>query len=334
MKISEVRNILPKYFDVLEENLSVQYIQCKYIPVSFCSSDSTDSLWRKHDSAIEKTNVCDLQPKQSLMDLKIEIANRIFHSCCFCERRCKIDREKNSGKCNTMKARITSEFLHLGEEAILVPSHTIFFSGCTFQCVFCQNWDISQKISGFYVDPEKLTNIIVKRKNEGAKNVNWVGGDPTPNLLYILNVLKRLNINIPQIWNSNMYCSKETMNLLKGVIDLYLTDFKFGNDDCAKRLSNVDSYTQIIKRNHRMAYNQGEIIVRHLILPNHIICCSEKILKWIKEEISDVAVNLMTQYRPKYHAYKYDDIRRCLSEEEYTQVKNFAEKLKTHLLKD
>ena len=80
MKISEVRNILPKYFDVLEENLSVQYIQCKYIPVSFCSSDSTDSLWRKHDSAIEKTNVCDLQPKQSLMDLKIEIANRIFHS--------------------------------------------------------------------------------------------------------------------------------------------------------------------------------------------------------------------------------------------------------------
>jgi putative pyruvate formate lyase activating enzyme len=131
-----------------------------------------------------------------------------------------VDREKTSGKCNARRARITSEFLHLGEETVLIPSHTIFFSGCTFQCVFCQNWDISQKISGFYVEPEKLASIIIKRRSEGARNVNWVGGDPTPNLPYILKVLKELTVNVPQIWNSNMYCSKETMNLLNGIIDV------------------------------------------------------------------------------------------------------------------
>ncbi len=332
LKMNELRFILSDYFNILEGNLNARYLQCKYIPVSFDSSDSIDSLWRKHDSALKKMNVSGVEPEHSLIDLKIEIANRIFHCCSFCERRCLVDREKTSGECNVMMARIVSEFLHFGEETVLIPSHTIFFSGCTFQCVFCQNWDISQKISGFYVEPEKLANIISKRRSEGARNVNWVGGDPTPNLPYILKVLKELNVNVPQIWNSNMYCSKETMNLLNGIIDVYLTDFKFGNDDCAKELSKVDNYIQIIKRNHKIAYNQGEIIVRHLILPSHVMCCSKHILEWISNEIPEVAVNLMDQYRSEYRAYEYVDLRRSILKEEYTQVKDFAEKLKIHVV--
>ena len=183
------------------------------------------------------------------------------------------------------------------------------------------------KQSGRLGDPEKLAGIIIKRKNEGARNVNWVGGDPTPNVLYILKVLKELDMNVPQIWNSNMYCSNETMSLLDGIIDVYLTDFKFGNDNCAMRLSKVDNYTQIIKRNHKIAYKQGEMIVRHLILPNHVMCCSKHILEWISKEIPEIAVNLMAQYRPEYNAYKYEDLKRPLSTKEYAQVKNFAEKV-------
>ena len=116
--------------------------------------------------------------------------------------------------------------------------------------------------------------------------------------------------NILQVWNSNMYCSEETMKLLQGIIDVYLTDFKYGNDTCAKRLSKVDNYFRIIKRNHKIAYKQGELIIRHLVLPNHIKCCSEPIFQWINRNIPDVAVNVMAQYRPEYHAYEHKEISR------------------------
>jgi putative pyruvate formate lyase activating enzyme len=225
-----------------------------------------------------------------------------------------------------MNPRITSEFLHLGEESVLVPSHTIFFSGCTFHCVFCQNWDISQQITGFYIKPSQLADIIETRHNQGSKNVNWVGGDPTTNLYYILETLNQLDINIPQVWNSNMYCSIETMKLLDGVIDLYLTDFKYGNDKCAKRLSLVDNYLEIVKRNHKMVYENSEMIIRHLVMPNHVECCSKPVIKWISENIPDSVINIMAQYRPEYHAHEYKDISRKIYIGEVIDVKEYAEK--------
>ncbi|RLF28144.1 MAG: radical SAM protein [Thermoplasmata archaeon] len=322
-----IRRILPNYFEILEGSRTANYLHCKHIPVYFDASESTSSLWKKHDLAFQNMKVADIKPRQSLLDLKIELAERIFRKCVFCERRCKVDRRKKTGNCGVKEARISSEFLHLGEEHILIPSYTIFFSGCTFHCVFCQNWDISQHIIGKHVEPEILAGMIDRRRREGAKNVNWVGGDPTPNIVYILKVLRACETNIPQIWNSNMYCSLETMKLLKGVVDLYLTDFKYGNDRCAERLSMVTGYTKVVKRNHRIAYRQGEIILRHLVMPNHTRCCSEKILQWIKENIPDVAVNIMSQYRPEYNAVEYEDISQPISMDEFMRVKLFAGKL-------
>ncbi|MFW6119989.1 MAG: radical SAM protein [Petrotogales bacterium] len=330
--MSGFRSILLNYFNILEENGIAQYIQCKHIPVSFDNTESTDSLWKKHDNALQTEKVGDIEPENSLLDLKIELANSIFRDCVFCERKCRVNRKKTSGNCGVKEARIASEFMHFGEENVLVPSYTIFFSGCTFHCVFCQNWDISQRTCGLYTQPRVVANVISKRKNEGARNVNWVGGDPTSNLAYILHVLKECKENIPQVWNSNMYCSEETMRLLQGIIDVYLTDFKYGNDACAKRLSKVDNYTKIVKRNHKIAYHQGEIIIRHLVLPNHVECCSKPILQWIHKNMPEVAVNVMAQYRPEYHAYEYEDISRPVSTEEYVQVKNYANKLNIRVM--
>jgi len=330
--MNDSRKILSNYFNILEENETAKYLICKSIAVNFDKKQSSTILWQKHDNALKKMKVNDTKPETSLLDLKIELANRIFHKCIFCERKCKIDRRKTAGNCGVMEERIASEFMHFGEEHVLVPSYTIFFSGCTFHCIFCQNWDISQQVCGMYVKPEKVATAISKRKNEGARNVNWVGGDPTSNLAYILTVLKECNENIPQVWNSNMYCSEETMKLLQGVIDVYLTDFKYGNDNCAKRLSTVDNYFYIVKRNHTIAFNQGEIIVRHLVLPNHIKCCSEPILQWISKNIPDVVVNILAQYRPEYHAYKLKEITRPISTEEYMQVKDYAIKLNIHVM--
>ena len=330
--MGETRVLLSDYFDIFEENRIAKFLQSKDVHVIFKNTDSTGNLWKVHDRSINNLKISDVRPNQSLLDLKIEIANRIFENCNFCERKCNVDRNKKAGNCGVKQPGVASEFLHIGEEGVLVPSHTIFFSGCTFHCVFCQNWDISQVNSGIFIDPEKLIDTIHKRNQQGSRNVNWVGGDPTPNLYYVLTVLKKLDDNIAQIWNSNMYCSTETMNLLNSVIDLYLTDFKYGNDKCAKRLSLVDNYFDVVKRNHMIAHENGNIIIRHLVMPNHVDCCSKPIIKFISKNLPNACVNIMAQYRPEYHAKEFDDISRYVQMEEVIEVKDYANDLKIHLI--
>lgn len=257
---------------------------------------------------------------------KLNSAREIMKNCHFCERRCSVNRlEGRKGYCRVLESRVASEFIHMGEEPELVPSYTIFFSGCTFSCVYCQNWDISQyPNSGVYIKPETLSSMINSVK---ARNVNWVGGDPTPNLAYILEVLTHLNRNIPQVWNSNMYLSEDSMSLLDGVIDVYLTDFKYGNDKCAERLSNVKNYLETIKRNHKLAEKQGEVIIRHLVLPEHLECCTKPILRWISKNLSNIRLNIMDQYRPEYKAMGYEELQRRLTWDEYQEALKFAENL-------
>ncbi|HEC94863.1 MAG TPA: radical SAM protein [Thermoplasmatales archaeon] len=328
--MGDVRDLLQNYFTILEENGVAKYIQCKHVPVSFDTSESTTVLWKKHDMVLQEMRVQEIEPEQSLLDLKIELATRVFKNCCFCERRCGVDRTEQAGNCKAKETLVASEFLHMGEESVLIPSYTVFFSGCTFHCVFCQNWDISQRISGVYIEPSILAGMIEKRVFQGARNVNWVGGDPTPHLLYILKVLKECTVSIPQVWNSNMYCSSEAMKLLDGVIDVYLTDFKYGNDVCAKRLSKVDNYLKVVKRNHLKAYGNGEMIIRHLVMPNHVECCSKPVIKWVAKNTPDALVNIMPQYRPEYNAYEYDDISRSVSMDEFLTVKTYAKTLFIH----
>ena len=326
--MKDIKSILSNYFEILNGKRKAKFLICKKTPVRFNKNESSKNLWKIHDKTIKNLNLLKKEQKPSLLDLKIELASRIFKNCLFCERRCGIDRTKISGRCGVKEPEISSEFLHTGEERVIVPSHTIFFSGCTFNCVFCQNWDISQECCGTYVGPDKLLKLINFRKNQGSKNINWVGGDPTPNLLYILKVLNLCKINTPQIWNSNMYCSSETLKLPDGVIDLYLTDFKYGNNKCAKRLSKVDNYLEIIKRNHILAHENSEMIIRHLVMPNNVECCSKPIIKWISENLPNACVNIMSQYRPEYLARDYDDISRFVTKEELLQVKKDADKLK------
>jgi len=271
---------------------------------------------------------------------RIKKAEELMKSCELCERKCKANRaNKEKGYCKVLKAKVASEFLHFGEEHEIVPSYTVFFSGCTFHCTFCQNWKISQfPEAGKYMKPLTMAKLIEQRAKEGAKNVNWVGGDPTPNVLYILRVLKSLKkakANIPQIWNSNMYMSEEAMKLLDGVIDVYLTDFKYGNDSCAKRLSNVENYTKIIQRNHLLAEKNGEVIVRHLVLPNHIECCTEPVLKWLSKNMKNYGLNLMNQYRPEYNALlSNSDVSRKLTYEEFKQAMRIANELNLKIHSD
>lgn len=325
--------MLKGYRKILDKHIIPAYLLSKHIPVSFKSTDSLKTLWDKHDFVLRTSKKYVEYPKQSFLDLKILIAEKLFSNCIFCEHRCQIDRTKNTGFCKVDTPRIASIFLHHGEERIFTPSYTIFFSGCNLQCCFCQNNDISQHQKGLSFSPESLADRLNSAEKNNACNVNWVGGDPTPNLLFILKVLNKYDGFLPQVWNSNMYCSMETMNLLNGLIDVYLTDFKFGNDLCAKRLANVTRYKKIITRNHLLAKKQAEVFIRHLILPSHILCCSKPILSWIAEHMPSTPVNIMDQYHPSYKAKNIFPLDRSCHFSEFQKVISFAEQLGLRIIK-
>ncbi|MDI6707710.1 MAG: radical SAM protein, partial [Candidatus Thermoplasmatota archaeon] len=291
-------------------------------------------LWKEHDKAMRTKKS---KGSRTLFEIKLELAKRMLEECRFCERRCLVNRAKGElGHCKVGTPKIATEFIHWGEEPELIPSYTIFFASCTFHCVYCQNWDISQyPDAGISIACERLAQLIERRyRLREARNLNLVGGEPTPNLEYILEALGYCNANIPVVWNSNMYMTEESMKILDGIVDIYLTDFKYGNDKCAKRLSEVDNYFEIVSRNHKIANKQCELIIRHLVLPNHIECCTKPILDWVANNLSleNVRVNVMAQYRPEYRAHEYEDINRRLTLREFEEAYDYGKRLGLDLI--
>jgi putative pyruvate formate lyase activating enzyme len=232
---------------------------------------------------------------------------------------------------------VSSAFLHHGEEAPLVPSGTIFFQGCNFECVFCQNYDISQVWKGTRcieevsqkVDNITLAEIAENLAKKGAKNINYVGGDPIPNLHTIIGNLKYQKTNICQLWNSNFFLTNKSLSLIIDLMDFWLPDFKYGNNDCGEKYSGVKNYFNILSRNHKRIHDEGsgEIIIRHLVMPNHVECCSKPILDFIAREIPKCVVNIMGQYRPEYDSYKFPEINRRPTSEEIKEVQHYADDL-------
>ena len=361
-KDPEVSKRLRWYRSVMLNETPAKFLIVKSIKAPQNLKDlSEDELWRIHDelhneaeelfkeffgAGVDEEKLKPASP--SYLDLKIELARRILRNCRFCEWRCGVDRTAGQkGVCKlTDKAYIASFFHHHGEEAPLIGtegqggSGTIFFVSCNFNCVFCQNYDISHPSGAFEsvgmeVSPAKLALIAKRLRLDGAANINYVGGDPTPNTWIIIESLKYLDVNTPLLWNSNMYLSMESMKLLLDLIDIWLPDFKYWSNECAARLSNVRGklgYREAATRNHLLAARHGDMIIRHLVLPNHLECDTKPILKWIAENIGDkVLVNIMEQYRPEYlvvaNPEKYPEIARRPSREEMMEAYRYADEL-------
>uniref|UniRef100_A0A7C4NP77 Radical SAM protein n=1 Tax=Staphylothermus marinus TaxID=2280 RepID=A0A7C4NP77_STAMA len=349
----EVRKSLSWYRRVMTNEKPAKYRVVKRIEVrrNPYEIDDIEELWNLHRDAeeefrslmrnivndqVETNDITRIEPPPySFLDVKIALAYKLMVECKLCERKCGVKRfEGMKGVClMSNKCIVHSYFHHMGEEAPLVPSGTIFYGGCNFKCVYCQNYDISQVYpeNGEIVDPVELANIQKELRLTGARNINHVGGDPTPHLYFILCSFKYLDINTPQLWNSNMYLTMESMKLLVDVIDIWLPDLKYGNDECAYRLSNIRNYWSIVTRNIKYAYENGDMIIRHLVLPNHIDCCTKPVLKWIAENTPKALVNVMEQYRPEHLVVKYPDkfrdINRRLRREEILEAYSYAESL-------
>jgi putative pyruvate formate lyase activating enzyme len=338
----KIKQIISRYIGIVGDQAIANFQLAKKIEFKQTKQSSIDDLWKIHAKLMkkfyrtkDKVDKGNLKlknlKKPSLLDLKIKLTEEIMKSCELCERKCHVNRMKGErGACKVgKKCLISSEFIHMGEEPHVTPSHTIFFMGCTLNCQYCQNWSISQWFeSGHEISQEDLALRIDRKRKEGARNVNFVGGEPTPSLFCILKTLKACEVNTPVIWNSNFYMSEKTMKILDGIVDMYLSDFKYGNNECGLRLSKVKNYFDVCSRNHSLATKNTEITVRHLVLPNHIDCCSKPIFQWIAENIKNKCiVNIMDQYRPVYLAKDYPKINRRITKKEFRIVVKTAKEL-------
>lgn len=226
--------------------------------------------------------------------------------------------------------------LHFGEEPPLVGNKgagTIFFTGCNLRCVFCQNYQISQQGAGKDYSLENLIKMMLELQKKGSLNIDLVS--PTIWLDQIRESLveaKKQGLVIPVVWNSNAYEKAELIKTLEGLVDIYLPDFKYGDDDAAFKYSGIKNYVKMAKeaigemfrqvgnlKLNKEGIAQKGIIVRHLILPNNIEN-SFKVLDCIKEIDKDIYVNLMSQYEPVHKAKDFPEINRNITKREYEKV--------------
>ena len=271
--------------------------------------------------------------------------NKELECCTICPHNCKINRTKNPGRCkSTDKIKIALYSIHNFEEPCISGekgSGTIFFSNCNMNCVFCQNYEISQLGRGKEITIEELANVMIKQQERNVQNINLV--TPTSYALHIVEAIKiarKKGLEIPIVYNTNGYESVETLKLLEGYVDIYLPDLKYYYDDLAKKYSKVDNYFEIATKAIQEMYRQvgtpvldengvmkNGLMIRHLILPNEVQN-SKKVLKWIKENIdSNVYVSIMAQYFPTYKAKEIPEIARKITKEEYEKVENYLYEL-------
>jgi len=334
--------VLDDYFSILNGERPARHWVASRLSIDAPGLENMGEgeLWEVHDEAMERFRLAWREGSQppapdgpSLLDLKSLLARRMLTACRMCERRCGVDRTRGErGYCGVGDvSRVASVFLHFGEEPELVPSHTIFFAGCTFRCVYCQNWDIAMDArGGSPADPALLAEGLREGMRQGSRNANFVGGNPDPNLHTIIDTILALGGDggrLPMVWNSNMYTSLEAMRLLEGVMDVYLADFRYGNDECASRYSDVDDYFRVVSRNFLLAHQSGEIMLRQLLLPGHLQCCTARIMEWVAENMPGVYFNLMFQYRPEYRAALFPEIDRRPSGEEKREALQIAARL-------
>lgn len=270
---------------------------------------------------------------------------KILEKCAICPHNCGINRLNNQiGRCkskDTVKVALYST--HNFEEPCISGkkgSGTVFFSNCNMNCVFCQNYEISQQGKGKEISIEELADVFIKQQEKDVENINLV--TPTsyvPQIIEAIKIARKNGLKLPIVYNTNGYEKVETLKMLEGYVDIYLPDFKYSDDELGKRLSKVDNYFEIATEALKEMYRQtgkavfnGEgimqkgMIIRHLVLPNHILN-SRRVLKWINENMHDVYVSVMAQYFPTYKAKEIDDINRKLTKEEYEQIENYLYRL-------
>ncbi len=264
--------------------------------------------------------------------------------CELCPRRCRVDRVNRFGFCGAGEnLRVALVSLHRWEEPCLVGKFgagTIFFSNCNLRCVYCQNFSISHEGFGGEISIERLAEIFLEQQRRGAANVELVTPTHfTDKICAAIDVAKAHGLTLPIVWNSNAYENIETLEMLRGRIDIFLPDVKYIDDDVAKNFSGAPNYfavasaavSKMFELVGAAQFVDGQmirgVIVRHLILPN-FRRDAMRIVDWLHENFGDeIFISLMNQYTPVYRANEFKKISRPLTTFEYNSVVEHATNL-------
>lgn len=266
----------------------------------------------------------------------------ILSECTLCPHKCRVNRLNGEvGRCKaTADMKFNKAMLYFNEEPCISGengSGNIFFSCCNMNCIYCQNYKISQLCSGKIIGSNDLAKIFIELQEKGANNINLVTGTIyVPQIIETINIARKNGLRIPIVYNCGGYETIDTIKMLEGYIDIYLPDFKYYNNEIAYRYSKIKNYfenaTESIKEMYRQVGKpildengimKKGVIIRHLILPDNIQD-SKLILKWIKDNFgNDVFVSLMAQYFPAYKANENEVINRKITKKELEEVESY-----------
>ena len=271
-----------------------------------------------------------------------------LEDCTACPRDCHVNRLENRwSACKTGRhALVSSSFPHFGEEDCLhgsCGSGTIFFAHCNLRCVFCQNYDISQAIKPNAepgVPPERLAAMMLALQREGCHNINFVTPEHVvPQIIEALALAIPAGLRLPLVYNTSAYDSLESLDLMNGLVDIYMPDFKYWSPESSRRYLKAEDYPEVAKRTLKIMHEQvgplrfdnrglaaRGVLIRHLVMPD-ALHETRAILEWIASELGrDSYVNLMDQYYPagKVSAESYPELNRRLSAAEFDDARRYA----------
>ncbi len=282
--------------------------------------------------------IADYQPvylttwKTGRLEEKVATALEELSDCRVCPRDCGVDRLADErGVCHTgRRAYVASAFPHFGEEDCLrgwKGSGTIFFSFCNLKCVFCQNWDVSQKPAGREYDAEEIASLMLDLQDRGCHNINFVTPEHVaPEVVEAIALAVPAGLRVPIVYNTSAYDALASLQLMDGLVDIYMPDFKFWDPQTARRLGRAIDYPEVaraaIAEMHRQVGDlrfgpdglaKRGVLVRHLVMPGQS-AETAAILSWLSERLGrDTYVNIMAQYRPAHRVPgndRYSDIDR------------------------
>ncbi|MBT8342562.1 MAG: radical SAM protein [Desulfatitalea sp.] len=277
--------------------------------------------------------------RQSVLAEKARMSADMLMDCDLCPRQCHVDRTAGKlGYCRTGRQAVVASFQpHFGEEAPLVGhngSGTIFFTHCNLLCNFCQNFEISHGGEGGAMTHRRLADMMLFLQAEGCHNINLVTPSHViPQILSALMLAAADGLTVPLVYNTGGYDRLSSLRLLEGVVDIYMPDFKFWDNAIANRTCHAPDYRETacaaLKEMHRQTGDltiddagvaQRGLLVRHLVLPEHLAGTRE-VMRFIAGEVSvDTYVNIMPQYRPCGRAHEVPALGASLSPSTYEQA--------------
>lgn len=307
----------------------------------------SDAKWLLNRKDFVPAYLKTYETDKHIFDQKVEKAMSVLKSCEVCPRDCHIDRlADKTAVCRTGRyCYVASAFPHFGEEDCLRGWHgsgTIFFSFCNLKCVFCQNFDISWQGGGQILKPAELARVIMHLQEKGCHNINFVTPEHVvPQIMEAIPLAIEMGLTLPIVYNTSAYDSLHSLELMEGIVDVYMPDFKFWDTELSFLYMAARDYPEVARTSIKKMYDQvgnltfdenglalRGILLRHLVMPNRLASTRE-ICRFISEQISrDTYINIMDQYRPDGRVLKkpekYKDITRHTSTKEYIEALQIA----------